>query len=472
MKIGKHAVFLFLLTLSLIITACSRTPGPGIQGEVEEKTTGKVEALDKERSTERETDSENLKPVIYTSFYPIYDLTRQIVGADMTVESFMDTDKDPHLWEPTPRDLQKLLEADLFIVNGANMERWLPSLRESLPELEILTLSDSVELITYTGAAAIGDFQYMAGYDYETDTDYGIDFGHTHEDIMRIAFIKDDDAMSLEEAIAAGKKAMEQKAKVFKQYSTIEVESDVCYALEMGHEKGRIHFRLPESGKWYFYSDRLSENILPYVLIDADGAMLPVDTLQEGSISGMDGISYDPHSWLSLSNTKRYANAIHDELVRRYPELERGLRRRKVKLIDTMTSLEFEYSSKFKDLEFREFVVTHHAYAYLARDFDLRQYALQGLISTDSPSLKTIRKALEFCQHYKIDTIFYEYGREKKGADTLALELRGEVLPLASLEYITPEQRRENTGYVDLMRMNLENLYTALARANQIQMEE
>ena len=39
------------------------------------------------------------QPVVYTSFYPIYDLTRQIAGDAIQVRAFMDLDKDPHLWE-------------------------------------------------------------------------------------------------------------------------------------------------------------------------------------------------------------------------------------------------------------------------------------------------------------------------------------------------------------------------------------
>lgn len=404
-------------------------------------------------------------PIIYTSFYPIFDLTRQITGETLDVRSFMDTDKDPHLWEPTPRDIADLVEADLLIVNGANMERWLEMVRESLPELEILQLSDYVELITYTGAAAIGDFQYMCRSNFDADQNYGVNFGHTHEDLIRVCWIKDV-GQGQEEAIRQGKETMEQKAKVFAQYSLIEVEPATCYAIEMGHESGHVNFRLPEDGDWFFYSDRISEPLLPYVLVDENLEIIDCTTLQEGSISGLDKVSYDPHSWLSLSNTKVYANAIYEKLRELVPEEERNLRRRKGALVDSLTNLEYEYRKKFEDLEFREFVVTHHAYAYLAQDFGLRQFALQGLISTDSPSLKTIRKALDFCELYNIRTIFYEYGREQKGADTLALEMGGRTLPLASLEYVTQEQKKDAPTYVELMAMNLENLYQALLEAS------
>lgn len=131
------------------------------------------------------------KPLIYTSFYPVHDLVQMIGGDTVNVESFMPVDKMPHEWEPSAKDMKKLASCDLLVVNGANMEPWLDTVKENLPDLDILKLSDSVDLITYKGAAAIGDFQYLARLDIKAGKNK-IDFGHTHEDMMRVAFIKDE----------------------------------------------------------------------------------------------------------------------------------------------------------------------------------------------------------------------------------------------------------------------------------------
>lgn len=57
-----------------------------------------------------------------------------------------------------------------------------------------------------------------------------------------------------------------------------------------------------------------------------------------------------------------------------------------------MTDIDAEYKEKFTKLDKtrKNFLTIHYAYAYLARDFDLTQYPLQGLTSLESPSLKTI----------------------------------------------------------------------------------
>lgn len=91
----------------------------------------------------------------------------------------------------------------------------------------------------------------------------------------------------------------------------------------------------------------------------------------EGSSSGFDKISYDPHSWLSIVNAKKYLNAIQDKLIEKYPENEKIYKKNKLKYVDQLTDIDAEYKEKFKDLDQREFLVIHYAYQYLARDFDL-----------------------------------------------------------------------------------------------------
>lgn len=50
----------------------------------------------------------------------------------MDVRSFMPTSATVHDWEPTPKALKELEKADLLIVNGANMERWVGSVKKNI----------------------------------------------------------------------------------------------------------------------------------------------------------------------------------------------------------------------------------------------------------------------------------------------------------------------------------------------------
>lgn len=437
---GKRKwILLFSLVMALCLTAC----------------------------VEKETENSG-KPIVYVSFYPIHDLVSQVAGDTVEIRNFMPLDKTPHLWEPTPKDIKRLTQADLLVVNGANIESWIDQVRETLPNLRILTLSDYVELISYKGAAVTGDFQYMSQYDAKKGKDYKIHFMHTHEDVMRVAFIDNSENLEMDELVRRGKAAMEKKGKLIPQKAVIDVEEGVPYNLEMSHEQGEIFYRFPKDGKWAFISDRISEPLLPYDLKDpATDNNLELEVLLQGSTSGLDKITYDPHSWLSLANARLFLNAIHDELIQLYPDYSRTYYKRKVKAVDKITDLMAEFKPKFDSLERKEFIVTHYAYEYLAREFGLVQFPLQGLVSTDSPSLKTIRKAIDYSNYKGIKTIFYEYGTDPKSAKALAEEISGEAVGLTSMEYKTDQMNAEDVHYQDIMRYNLEKLYESLTKEAQ-----
>lgn len=402
------------------------------------------------------------KPIVYASFYPIHDLAESVVEDTVELRTFMPKEQDPHFWEPSAKNIKELSEADLLIVNGANMEKWIGQIEEALPDLKILTLSEGINLITYRGGAALGDFQYMATENYAKNV-YPIEFGHTHEENMRIAFYRNKENLSKAELIKKGKEMMQvENDELIQQGETIEVESEKVYKVQMGHEYGNIHYQIPEDGEWVFYSDRLSDNMLSYKLLDRNGKDLNEGVLLEGSTTGMDKITFDPHSWLSIRNAKRYVNDIEFEFATLYPQHERLYRRNSSRFVGELTELDFEYRDKFKEIAFKEFVVTHYAFAYLAKDFDLVQYSLQELTSTEAPSLKTIREAIYFARRNDIKTIFYELGLEKQIAETIAGEIEGQALPLISMEYMSREQKRAGDSYIDFMRLNLENIYESL----------
>lgn len=402
------------------------------------------------------------KPLVYASFYPVYDLVREVAGDAVELRSFMPTNKDPHVWEPTPKNLKDLSHADLLVVNGANMEHWIDQVRNNLPELPVLTLSDSIDLITYKGAAAMGEFQYIASLGVEAGT-YGFEFGHTHQDIMRVAFFRADSNAPASQLAKRGRAIMNEKGQTVAQRDTVHVEDGKVYALEMGHESGYIGFTLPEGGDWILLSDRASSNLLPYRLVTREnGEEIPAVQLMEGSSSSTDKVSYDPHSWLSLANAKRYCNAIHDRLCEIWPDQKTSFYQRKVNVVARITELDASFQEKFGTLERREFVVTHNAYAYLCRDLGIKHFPLQGLTSTESPALKTVRKAVDFCREHNTTTVFYELGANPKDAQTVADEIGGTAVPLASMEYISEEQGARMNGYVEIMRSNIEAIYRSL----------
>ncbi|MCR4430196.1 MAG: metal ABC transporter substrate-binding protein [Tepidanaerobacteraceae bacterium] len=61
---------------------------------------------------------------IYTTFYPLYDFTKKIVGDMADVENMIPAGVEPHDFEPSPRQMAALYSAKVFIFLGEPMDTW------------------------------------------------------------------------------------------------------------------------------------------------------------------------------------------------------------------------------------------------------------------------------------------------------------------------------------------------------------
>lgn len=80
---------------------------------------------------------------VVASFYPMYDFALKIGGDRVTVETLVPPGAEPHDWEPSPPDIVRLENADVFVYNGAGMERWAPKVLEALENKELVVVEAS-----------------------------------------------------------------------------------------------------------------------------------------------------------------------------------------------------------------------------------------------------------------------------------------------------------------------------------------
>ncbi len=86
---------------------------------------------------------------ILTSNYIGYDFARAITGDGESVEMLMKPGSDIHSYEPTPEDIIKLQNTELFIYIGGESEEWVENLLENneVPAEKTLRLMDFVDLL-------------------------------------------------------------------------------------------------------------------------------------------------------------------------------------------------------------------------------------------------------------------------------------------------------------------------------------
>lgn len=79
-------------------------------------------------STTESTKENNNALQIMTTFYPMYEFTKEIVGDVGDVELLIPAGTEPHDFEPSAKDIAKLTKADAFIYNSKELETWVPDI--------------------------------------------------------------------------------------------------------------------------------------------------------------------------------------------------------------------------------------------------------------------------------------------------------------------------------------------------------
>lgn len=87
---------------------------------------------------------------IIASFYPLYEFTKEIGQNKINVSLLVPPGIEPHDWEPTVNDLQKMHQADLIVINGIGFENWVDDIDIVNSDVSIVDTSNGISIIDNT----------------------------------------------------------------------------------------------------------------------------------------------------------------------------------------------------------------------------------------------------------------------------------------------------------------------------------
>lgn len=91
------------------------------------------------------------KTSVVTTIFPYYDYARSVSKGTCDVDMLLKPGSDVHSFEPTPSDILKIRNADLFIYNGGESDEWVDSILESLGDTDkpvVMKMTDYVKPLT------------------------------------------------------------------------------------------------------------------------------------------------------------------------------------------------------------------------------------------------------------------------------------------------------------------------------------
>lgn len=175
-----------------------------------------------------------------------------------------------------------------------------------------------------------------------------------------------------------------------------------------------------------------------------------------------DSLHTDPHTWVSPKSALVMAENIKNSLIEADPEHQAGYEERYSQLAERLQALDSKFETELAKLPNKEIVVSHQAFAYLARDYGLSQHAIMGLSPDAEPRGQDLVNLAALVKDEGIKYIFFEELVSDKLAKTLAAEAGVETMVLNPVEGLTEAQEKNGDNYFTLMEKNLQNLILAL----------
>ncbi|HGH4039592.1 metal ABC transporter substrate-binding protein [Enterococcus sp. C76] len=121
-------------------------------------------------NTNKEADKKEDLTIV-TTFYPMYDFTKEIVGNEGNVKLLIPAGTEPHDFEPSAKERAEISDADVFVYNSSDMEFFVDSLKDSV---------DSKQTLMIEAAKGIDRLESQEADEHE-ESEEGHDHAHEYD---------------------------------------------------------------------------------------------------------------------------------------------------------------------------------------------------------------------------------------------------------------------------------------------------
>lgn len=107
---------------------------------------------------------------IVTTFYPVYEFTKQVTGDEANVELLVKAGTEVHGYEPSAKDIARIQEADAFVYENENMETWVHDVEGSIDTEKVNVISATDGMLLLPGSEEGEDHDHSEeGHSHDYD---------------------------------------------------------------------------------------------------------------------------------------------------------------------------------------------------------------------------------------------------------------------------------------------------------------
>ena len=173
---------------------------------------------------------------------------------------------------------------------------------------------------------------------------------------------------------------------------------------------------------------------------------------------------YDPHIWVDPINVINISQAIKEAFIDIDSANKDVYESNYSSFKGDLEELDNAFIEGLKDAEERKIIVSHSAFGYLAKRYNIEEIAIAGISPNAEPNPKRLAELTEIARRNKINYVFFEALANVKTAEILADEAGLDILTLYNVEGLTDDQRNNGDDYISIMYDNLDTLKKALVK--------
>lgn len=172
----------------------------------------------------------------------------------------------------------------------------------------------------------------------------------------------------------------------------------------------------------------------------------------------------DPHAWHSLSNAKQYVKNIATALMTVDPDHASTYQRHLSDYLSQLTDLEIELKQIVNKVpvDQRKVITSHDAFGYLAHEYGITFYSLQGVSTESEASAKEVAQLIRLIQSKEASAVFFENVTDVRLMTQISKET-GAVIGGTLYSGALSEHGEPASTYIDLMRHNVVTIAKALS---------
>ncbi len=171
---------------------------------------------------------------------------------------------------------------------------------------------------------------------------------------------------------------------------------------------------------------------------------------------------FDPHIWLDPVLAQTQVEIIRDALIALDGAHADDYRHNAAVYNQELMNLHEDYSRGLAHCKRRDIVVSHDAFGYIAKRYNVRMHGIAGISPEHEPSARRLAELTRLVREKNITHIFFESLISPQLANTLARETGVKTSVLNPIEGLTTEELHGGKNYDVLMKENLEHVREAL----------